>query len=165
MLRKLCKLKIVVRHIWKVFFNPFNAYMIIKCWNYFIYIHSIRAFIRPQTWSFGYIYEVVVHCITNCDGCNLYPETLLEICFVVLSHENIRYWIKIFPNIFIFVLVFLLLTFNRSCTFIWCFRLWLWSSKQWLKRWIIERNLFWTRSLTLAQLHTSISPPELVIFN
>ena len=64
-----------------------------------------------------------------------------------------------------FARVYLLLTFNRSWTFIWCFRRWLWLSKCWLSRWIIERNLFWTRSLTLAHLHKSISPSEAVIFN
>ena len=58
-----------------------------------------------------------------------------------------------------FVLVSLLLTFNRSRTFIWCFCRWLWASKCWFSRWIIERNLFWTRLLMLVILDTSISPP------
>ena len=39
------------------------------------------------------------------------------------------------------------------------------ESKCWLSRWIIEWNLIWTRSLTLAYLDTSISPPEFVNFN
>ena len=58
-----------------------------------------------------------------------------------------------------------MLSFNRSCTFIWCSCRWLWASKWSLSRWIIERKLFWTISLTLAHLHTSISPPELFTFN
>ena len=58
-----------------------------------------------------------------------------------------------------FVLVFLLLTL------IWCFCRWFWASKCWHRRWIIEQNLFWIRSLTLAYLHTNIIPPEVVPFN
>ena len=64
-----------------------------------------------------------------------------------------------------FVLVSLLLTFSGSCTFIWCFCRWLWASKFWLSRCIIERNLFWTRSLALTHLHTSIIRLQLVTFN
>ena len=57
-----------------------------------------------------------------------------------------------------------IVTFTRLHTFI-CFHRWLWAAKCWLSRWIVERNLFWTRTLTPAHLHTSISPSELVIFH
>ena len=62
-------------------------------------------------------------------------------------------------------LVSLLLTFNTFHTFIWCFHRWLWASKSWLSRWIVERNVTWTTALTHAHLRTSISPPELVTFH
>ena len=89
------------------------------------------------------------------------------------NSKNTRAWYEMFLELRVkipewrhdFVLVSLLLTSNRYCTFIWCFRQSLWSSERWLSRWIIERNLFWTRLSTLAHLHTSISPSELVIFN
>ena len=59
--------------------------------------------------------------------------------------------------------VFIVLTFNVFDTFIWCFHQW--TTNYWLSRLIVKLNLFWTRALTSAHLHTSISPPELVILH